>query len=184
MSLKKPTLAEELLSRAEEDQQVLQELIDNGELGTTEYHPRMKALHEKNNARIKEIIAENGWPGCSLVGLDGSEAAWLLVQHAVLDTKFMDKCLPLLKEAINQDEAEGWCLAYLQDRVLTMSDKPQIYGTQHEIDDDGVAFPLPIEDSDKVASLRKALDMEPLHEATKRIQERYDATAANRMKNS
>jgi len=30
------------------------------------------------------------------VGLDGSEAAWLLVQHAVLDTEFMDKCLPLL----------------------------------------------------------------------------------------
>jgi predicted nucleic acid-binding protein len=113
----------------EEDQQVLQELIDRGELGTVEYHPKIKVIHEKNNARIKEIIKSYGWPGISAVGKEGSEAAWLIVQHAVLDTKFMNECLSLLREAVHQGEAEGWCLAYLQDRVLTMSDKPQIYGT-------------------------------------------------------
>jgi len=122
-------LKNELQLMQQEDQRVLQELIDSGELGTNNYHPGMKAVHEKNNARIKEIINQYGWPGFSLVGKEGSKAAWLIVQHAVLDTDFMDKCLPLLKDAINQGEAEGWCLAYLQDRILTMSGKPQIYGT-------------------------------------------------------
>jgi hypothetical protein len=89
-------LKDELLSMAEEDQRVLQELIDSGELGTTEYHPRMRAVHEKNNIRVKEIISRYGWPSISLVGKEGSEAAWLIVQHAVLDTGFMDECLPLL----------------------------------------------------------------------------------------
>ncbi len=166
----------------EEDQKVLQSLIDSGELGTTEYHPKIKAIHEKNNTRIKEIISKYGWPGFSTVGKDGSKSAWLIVQHAVLDTKFMNKCLPLLKEAINQGEAEGWCFAYLQDRVLTMSGKPQIYGTQHDIDKKGNAYPLSIERPEQVEALRKEVGLEPLKEATKRIQERHNETIANHEK--
>lgn len=168
---------------AEEDQQVLQELIDKGELGTNEFHPRIKAVHEKNNSRIKEIIGQHGWPGFSLVGEEGSEAAWLIVQHAVLDTEFMNKCIPLLKEAISQKEAEGWCLAYLQDRVLTMSGEHQIYGTQHDIDANGVAYPLPINEPEKVDTLRNDIGLEPLSDATRRIQERYNRTLANRENN-
>lgn len=174
-------LKDELLSMAEEDQRVLQDLIDNGELGTTEYHPRMKTVHEKNNSRIKEIITQYGWPGFSLVGKEGSEAAWLMVQHAVLDTEFMGECIFLLKDAVLKNEAEGWCLAYLQDRVLTMSGNPQIYGTQHDIDKNGMAFPLPMVDPQKVERLRQELGLDSLSDATRRIQERYDSTVANRL---
>ncbi len=95
----------------------------------------------------------------------------------------MDKCLPLLKEAILQGEAEGWCLAYLQDRVLTMSGKPQIYGTQHNIDENGIAYPLPIEGPEKVEKLRKEVGLAPLSNATKRIQESHNTTVSNREKN-
>lgn len=161
----------------------MQELIDSGELGHSEYHPKIKAIHEKNNVRIKEIISQYGWPGFNLVGKEGSEAAWLIVQHAVLDSEFMDKCLPLLKEATIQKEAEGWSLAYLQDRVLTMSGKPQIYGTQHDIDENGMAYPLPIEEPGKVETLRTEVGLDSLSEATRRIQERYNTTAANRGNN-
>ena len=175
-------LRNELLSMQEEDQRVLQELIDCGELGEVEYHPRMKSIHEKNNERIKEIITDHGWPGISIVGKEGSEAAWLIVQHSVLDKKFMNSCLPLLKEAVSKGEAEGWCLAYLQDRVLAMSGKPQIYGTQHDINEDEIAYPLPIESPDNVNSLRREVGLDELSEATKRIQERHNATMGNRKK--
>ena len=173
-------LKNELLSMQEEDQHVLQELIDNGELGTTEYHPRIKAIHEKNNARIKEIINGHGWPRISTVGKKGSEAAWLIVQHAVLDTKFMNECLILLQEAVQQGEAEGWCLAYLQDRVLTQSGKLQLYGTQHDIDENGIAFPLPMQEPENVDVLRQEVGLDTLSEATKRIQERENALRRNR----
>jgi len=176
-------LKSELLSMAEEDQRVLQELSDHGELGGAEYHPRMKALHQKNNAHIREIITRHGWPGISLVGKEGSEAAWLVVQHAILDVGLMEDGLTLLKAATAQGEAEGWCVAYLEDRLLTMSGKPQIYGTQHAIDENGSAYPLSIENPAKVESLRKELGLEPLSEATQRIQERYDTATANRAKN-
>ncbi len=173
-------LHDELLAMENEDQQVLQELVDNGELGTVEYHPRIKAIHEKNNARIKEIINQYGWPGFSLVGKEGSHASWLIVQHAVLDTQFMDKALSVLKEAINQGEAESWCFAYLQDRVLTMSNKLQIYGTQHDTDENGVVSPFPIKEPEKVDALRKEIGLEPLSKVTKMIQKRHDETIRNR----
>lgn len=177
-------LRNELLSMREADQRVLLELIDSGELGgTSGYHPRMRALHEKNNTRIKQIINEYGWPGFRMVGKEGAEAVWLIVQHAVLDTVFMDKSLLLLREAVANNDAEGWCLAYLQDRVLTMSGKPQIYGTQHDIDEHGMAYPLPIAEPERVDALRKAAGMDPLSEATRRIQERHNTTLANRKSN-
>ena len=173
-------LKNELLAMQEEDQRGLQTLIDSGELGSDEYHPTIKAIHEKNNARIKEIIDSHGWPGISVVGKEGSEAAWLVVQHAVLDTKFMSDCLALLREAVHQGEAEGWCLAYLQDRVLTQSGQPQIYGTQHNIDENGIAFPLPMQEPEKVDLLRQEVGLDPLSVATNRIQEREIAIRRNR----
>lgn len=169
-------LRNDLLLMAEEDKRVLGELINNGELKENEYHPLMRKLHEKNTVRIKGIIGEHGWPGIQLVGKEGSEAAWLIVQHAVLDTEFMTDCLKILKEAVDRNDAEGWCYGYLLDRVLIMQDKLQIYGTQHDIDEHGVAFPLPMEDQDKVDDLRQNIGLEPLSEATKRIQERHNLT--------
>lgn len=67
------------------------------------------------------------------MGEDGAEAAWLIVQHAVLEPEFQEECISLLKQAVEIGEAKGWFLAYLQDRVLICQGKPQVYGTQHEI---------------------------------------------------
>ncbi len=176
-------LRDELLSMQHEDQKILQELIDSGELGTVDYHPRIKEVHERNNARIKQIIKRQGWPTISLVGKEAAEAAWLIVQHAVLDTAFMKSCLALLEEAVRRDEAEGRHFAYLQDRVLNMSGRPQIYGTQHDVDENGTAFPLPIENSAEVDNLRREMGLGTLTEATKRIQERADNIRRNRKVN-
>lgn len=155
------------------DEQLMHKLMDAGELREDEYHPQLKQLHEKHLSRIKAIIAEHGWPGKSLVGPEGAKAAWLITQHGTLDTAFMAHALPLLEEAVKEGEAEGWCYAYLKDRVLTSAGKPQIYGTQHDFDDNGIAFPLPITDPDKVDTLREAVGLGPLAEATARIQEAY-----------
>jgi len=63
-------LQNELVQMATEDMITRQRLVKNGELfdKNNNYHPEMKKVHEKNNARIREIIYEYGWPGISLVG--------------------------------------------------------------------------------------------------------------------
>ena len=167
-------LRKELLAMAKEDQDTLRELQESGELGTVEYHPKIKAIHERNNKRIKEIVNKHGWPGIGMVGKDGAEAAWLITQHAVLDINFMESCVPLVKEAFDKKQAEGHHFAFLQDRVLTMSGKPQIYGTQFDIDENGKVFPLPIKDPKKVDELRQEIGLESLSERIKFMQNRQD----------
>ena len=176
-------LRSKLIAMAKKDSQVLQKLIDSRELGTVEYHPKMKAVHDENNSRIKDIVKEYGWPGNTLVGEDGAKAAWYIVQHAVSDTEFMNYCLPLLKEAAKQKDTENWFFAYLQDRVLTMAGKPQIFGTQHDIDKNGKVFPLPIKAPENVDEMREKVGLEPLSEATKRIQKRHNAIVIDKGKN-
>src|SRR5690606_22122050 len=76
-------LADELIKMMAEDQQLLKQLVDSGELESQPYHPRMRALHEHNASRLKEIIAVHGWPGVELAGEEAAKAAWLVVQHSV-----------------------------------------------------------------------------------------------------
>ncbi len=167
---------------AEEDKNILRELHDSGELGTVDYHPKIKAIHERNNQRIKEIISEHGWPGIDMVGKNGSEAAWLITQHAVLDTNFMESCVPLLKEAVEKKQAESHRFAFLQDRVLIMSGQQQIYGTQFDVDSNGKIFPMPIKDPTNVDNLRREIGLESLSERKKLMQKRENKRRENRIK--
>jgi hypothetical protein len=156
-------LKTEIISMAEADQRVLQELAETGELGTTDYHPRVREIHIRNTTRMKEIVREYGWPCCDLVGSEGAEAAWMIIQHAV-DTDFMQSCVSLLESAVKNNQAEGWHLAFLQDRLLTLSGQPQIYGTQFDRDADGWPIPYPIKDEANVDQRRADLGLNTLQE--------------------
>jgi hypothetical protein len=54
---------------------------------------------------------------------------------------------------------------------------------QHDFDESGIAFPLPMQEPEKVDLLRQEVGLEPLSEATKRIQERQNAIMRNRETN-
>jgi hypothetical protein len=148
----------------EEDQWLLQQLLDSGELPSKSYHPRMRAMHENNTSRLKEIISYYGWPGISLVGESAAEAAWLIAQHSVSDLGFMAECAGLIELAVACDDAAGWQLAFLQDRNLTLSSKPQYFGTQFDVDENGWPVPFPIKDSDTVNERRLRLGLNSLEE--------------------
>ena len=173
------SLRKKLLAMKERDISTRARLVETGELDDKSYHPEMKLVHEENNNRIKEIIEEYGWPLESDVGEDGSEATWLIVQHAVLEPGFQEECIVLLKEAVEKDEAKGWFIAYLQDRVLIRQGKPQIYGTQHEVKD-GLMYPLPTENPTEVNKRRAALDLWSQEEHTEHLQKDYDNIQSNK----
>jgi hypothetical protein len=42
---------------------------------------RVVDLVRAHTARLRAIVSQYGWPGRSLVGEDGADAAWLLLQH-------------------------------------------------------------------------------------------------------
>lgn len=159
----------ELLRMAEDDRRTREELLGAGRLPRDGYAPAMREVHERNNARMREIVAARGWPGRGLAGEDGCEAAWLVVQHAVLDAEFQGACLPLLEAAVASGEAPAWQLAYLLDRVRLARGEPQVYGTQYVPGAGGKSVPWAIEDPEGVDERRRAVGLPTLEENTKRI---------------
>src|SRR5437588_7863638 len=99
---------------AAKDQRVRAELAVDGSLFEG-YHPRMKAVHDENAARLTEIIEEHGWPGRGLVGEAGSRAAWLVPQHAIGHPELQRRGLVLLREAASRGEVAPAEVAVLDD---------------------------------------------------------------------
>ena len=162
-------LRAELLAMAEEDSRTRDDLLRAGQLPRDSYSPVMRRIHERNNRRVREIVAAHGWPGRALVGEDGCEAAWILVQHAVLEPEFQAACVPLLEAAVAEGGAPAWQLAYLRDRVLVAQGRPQIYGTQYRMTETGKSVPFEIEDVAGVNERRRAVGLSTLEENTRRI---------------
>ncbi|MGB1240912.1 MAG: TPR end-of-group domain-containing protein [Chitinophagales bacterium] len=138
--------------------------------------PEIKELWEeigkedhKNTERMKEIIAEIGWPKESEVG-DAASSAWLLVQHADKQPQFQKECLELLKIAVEEGEAKGSNYAYLYDRVHLALGQKQLYGSQarRSSQNNQMSF-RPIEAEHLVNKRREAYDMGDLSTYAKRM---------------
>src|SRR5688500_2866409 len=109
-------LRQRLLGMAEEDGRVRAELAATGELFQG-YAPRMEEVHRRNARELESIIDRYGWPGKSLVGDDGADAAWLILQHAIGNPSLQRRCVAVLREAVARGEMEPAHVAYLEDRV-------------------------------------------------------------------
>ena len=92
----------------------------------------MGSIDAVNTAEMKRIVEQHGWPTRSMVGNDGAEAAWLLVQHADRDVPFQRKCLTLMNAELDRKEVFPGNVAYLTDRVLVNQGRLQLYGTQFQ----------------------------------------------------
>lgn len=160
-----------LLAMKEGDLSVRAELIAEGILAKEGYHPRMEAVHRSNAARLTRIIERYGWPGKSLVGEEGAEAAWLIAQHAIGDPPFMRRCLSLLQRAGRDDEAPLWQAAMLEDRIRMFEGRRQIYGSQFQQDENGEMIPYPIGNPEEVDERRRAVGLPPLQEKWAELKE-------------
>lgn len=171
-------LREELLAMQAEDVRVRAQLLDNGTLGDG-YNPRMREVHERNAARLKEIIAASGWPSRSLVGYDGTHAAWRIVQHAIGDPDFQRGCVPVIEAAVARGDAPPAQLAFLVDRIRYFEGKPQIYGTQFDVNEKGETAPWPIEDPNHVDERRRAVGLNSIAERTREMREQVTRESPN-----
>lgn len=132
----------------------------------------MAAADGQNLPWLRQVIADVGWPGKSLVGTDGAHAAWLLAQHVDSDPAFQRRCLDLLTAAAERGEATIVQQAYLTDRVLLHEGKPQEYGTQ-AIARDGRFEPRKLRDPDHVDQRRASVGLDSLAEYLARMAEHH-----------
>ena len=158
----------ELLAMAARDLSVREELAADGSL-FHRYHPRMRAVHDANAARLAAIMDEHGWPGEPQVGGDGAEAAWLIAQHAIAQPATQRTALTALWAAAKRGDVPAVQAAMLEDRIRVFEGRPQRYGTQFDWDANGELSALPIEDTDGLDDRRRMLGLAPLeHEIAER----------------
>jgi len=173
--VERPSLREELLAMRETDQRLRRALSQSREVKQKDGKfvfsgesmralERLQEADRRHTERLKAIVAEHGWPTISMVGEDGSQAAWLLVQHATHDLAFMERALDLMTPLVDAGEVAARNYAYLFDRVQMHHDRPQRYGTQFtSFVLDGVKHtgPWPMEDPERVDELRRSVGLGP-----------------------
>jgi hypothetical protein len=158
-------LSLELIQMAKEDVDVRREFSDDGAM-YNRYHPRMKAVHDRNAKRLSSIVDEFGWPGKSLVGTEAASAAWIILQHAIAHPELQRRCFPMLVQQVEQGEISPLEMAMLEDRIRCFEGRPQRFGTQFDWDHNKQMSPLPLDDFDLVQQRRKKLGMRSIEEET------------------
>src|SRR5438270_5922708 len=146
-------LREELLTMAAEDGAVRERLVADGTLFDG-YNPLMAIVHRRNGDRLSEIVDAHGWPGRSLVGEDGADAAWLVLHHAIGDPALQRRCLELLEHAAAAGQVPAWHPATLNDLIRFHEGRPQRFGSVFDWTDDGELAPWAIEDAEGVDDRR------------------------------
>jgi hypothetical protein len=151
-------LRAELLARREEDQRIRKAVAQPGKTLTPEQHAEWDRIDESNTMWLNDLVDARGWPGKSLVGDDGANAAWLFAQHADRQPGLQRKFLELLRRAVAAGEASATDLAYMEDRVRVAEGRPQLYGTQFT----SIVVrwgPFPIEDEEHVDERRASVGL-------------------------
>lgn len=130
----------------------------------------MQEHHGDNEDRILGLLDVKGWPRHSAVSEEAAYAAGNIVTHADLATR--QKYLPMLEAACEAGEADWSDFAPILDRTELELGRPQVYGTQMEMNEEtGRYEPRPMIDPDHVDDRRAVKGMESLDVQLERFNE-------------
>jgi hypothetical protein len=166
--MKHKGIAEIIVKLKNADLALRSKLVKSGQLSEG-YNEEMAKLHKQNTKILNDIIDQIGYPTIDKVGKEGSEATWLIIQHSIGQPVFMKKCAKLLEEQVSDDRANKKNLAYLTDRIAVFENKPQLYGTQFDWDENGELSPNNFDDLIKVNLRRNSIGLNSLEKQTEII---------------
>lgn len=121
-----------------------------------------------NLIRVLAIIDSAGWLGPNEVGGKGSQALFLVLQHADAEPDMQAEYLPVMRDAVAEGKARPSELAMLEDRVAVNHGREQIYGSQVMWKDGKGSF-RPIAHEEHVNERRAAVGLEPLEDYAARF---------------
>jgi hypothetical protein len=158
-----PALRAQLLGMMKADQNARSTSL-GGHEPTQQEMMQEHAVDAQNLPRIKAILKRYGFPSFRMVGRDGSNAAFLLVQHADNDPAFQTEALQLMLPLQAQNEIAGADVALLTDRALVAQNLPQRYGSQFKSDVGNPVMRLrKLEDPAQLDERRKSMDLFPMN---------------------
>lgn len=159
-------LADELKRMAEVDQ--IAAYIPQGEykkMTEEEWNSFKDSVFTTHQKRLKQVFDKHGFIGFDLVGEEGSQNFWLMVQHSDKNPDFQKEVLQKMKIEVSKENADPSSYGMLVDRVQLNTGQKQVFGTQVTYNmETGQAYPKSLEDSLHVNQKRKSIGLEPLEE--------------------
>jgi hypothetical protein len=162
LPITQPKLRDELvrLSKLDEMQAMLEQVShgsplppDTSGIGAG---PGMEPGRMQSNAhRLREIMAQYGWPTVSMVGVRGATAAGLIASGARDDPAFQAEVLRLMEPLFKRDEVPAMFYAALYDIVHT----PQRFGSESTCENGENKPTKPLEDPQHLEERRATLGL-------------------------
>ena len=135
---------------------------------------------QENLRKVISIIDQYGWLSPQKVGMNASQALFLVIQHADLATQ--KKYLPMIRAAEKNGEILSSNLALLEDRINMRDGKKQIYGSQSFTDKQtGQLYFYPIAEPDHLDERRKSMGLVPMQEYAKLLNTAWNLKAYKEM---
>jgi hypothetical protein len=157
-AIPQPELAQELIEMGAQDRALRQAW--NGGQRDAAFLKKMATDDRKLQRRLRQIVTTKGWPTISMVGAEAANEAWLVAQHA--PQAQLKHWAIFMRAAANKHEIKLSNLATSLDRVRLFEKRPQIYGTQYHVEQDGAIQIYPIEDFANVDARRFEMGMSSL----------------------
>lgn len=126
----------------------------------------VQSKDSSNLVFAEHLINEYGWLTPQDVGIQGSQALFLIIQHA--DLKTQKKYYPLIKQAEREGNILSSNVAILEDRIAIREGRNQTYGSQGYYDrQKQKTFIYPLQNLEDLDSLRKSMGLQPMKESFK-----------------
>ncbi len=155
-------LLAELLVLKQRDIDTRSRLLREGKLYGG-YDSEMQQVHWENAVELDRLVSRYGWPGISLVGLDGSRAAWLIAQHSICTPELQRQFLAILAKASESGDVPKTQVAFLADRIRFNENRPQVYGTVLDWNEKG-ELSCEVEDPDNLDARRREVGLAPFQQ--------------------
>lgn len=159
-------LLDELLGMTQRDADVRSRLLREGRL-YGDYAPEMQQVHRENAIALDRLVSRYGWPGIALVGPEGGRAAWIIAQHSICTPALQRKFLALLTKAAENGDVPLVQVAYLTDRIRFNENRPQVYGTVLDWNEQGELW-SEVEDPEHLDARRQAVGLSPFQQDLER----------------
>lgn len=177
-----PTLValhDELLAMDKEDRRV-RAILSQKKLENDVVDPKtQKQFHDaiwKNYFRMKDLVTQQGFPTAEMVGQDGVDAAFMLVQHANMDVLFQGRALDLIQKRVESGEISLPRLALLTDRVSLQQIQIQRFGTQFQRVGKKIIVLWDVESPARLDQRREKMGLEPMALYVCEIEKSYGLT--------
>ena len=133
------------------------------------YQAIYEANHVINEQKIVEILAD-GWPEKEVIGERGNRTICNVLQHSDYDIR--EKYLPLMQQAVMDEQLNPQLLVRAEDRLATDRGEPQIYGGQMKYYPETKSFNVwPVYDPVNIDKRRAAIGLGPIGD---HLKDRFD----------